>query len=149
MYLIKTIKQGAALALLVFITVGCSSEKTEQEYFTLHKLVTKGLQLRKIDIYEIFNKSDVLVGGAVFLKDENRITYLFSALNDEGRKKQAMSFLIDYVIKRYSEKSMMLDFEGSMIDGIARFYKGFGAEEVNYFRLKRNNLPWFYRIFKK
>lgn len=119
---------------------GTQVEKTEQEYFALHKLVNKGLQLRKIDIYEIFNKSDVLVGGAVFLKDENRITYLFSALNDEGRKKQAMSFLIDFVIKRYSEKSMMLDFEGSMISEIASFYKSFGAEKEIYYQYKKYRL---------
>jgi hypothetical protein len=43
----------------------------------------------------------------------------------------------------------MLDFEGSDIPGIADFYKGFGGLDEPYYFCKWNQLPWFYRIFKK
>jgi hypothetical protein len=43
---------------------------------------------------------------------------------------------------------MILDFEGSEIPGIARFFKSFGAEKFHYYRLKMNRLPWFIKLIK-
>ena len=115
-------------------------KKTEQEYAKLQKLVSKGHELDKMAIYEVLNESGKLIGGAVFLKDNSRITYLFSSLNNEGREKQAMSFLIDFVIKKYADEQIVLDFEGSMIPEIASFYKSFGAEKEVYYQYKRYRL---------
>jgi hypothetical protein len=44
---------------------------------------------------------------------------------------------------------MTLDFEGSNIPGIARFYKGFGALPQTYYSLHQNRLPKLLQIFKK
>ncbi|MDY7394420.1 peptidoglycan bridge formation glycyltransferase FemA/FemB family protein [Aureibaculum sp. 2210JD6-5] len=119
---------------------GTTVKKTEHEYSALSNLVLKGLQLGKIFVYEVLNKKGKLIGGAVFLKDTNRITYLFSALNDEGREKQAMSYLMDFIIIKYANQSIILDFEGSMILDIASFYKSFGAEKEMYFHYKKYRL---------
>jgi hypothetical protein len=48
-----------------------------------------------------------------------------------------MFLLIDELIRQNAEKKIILDFEGSQIEGIARFYKGFGAENQPYFMVKR------------
>jgi hypothetical protein len=55
---------------------------------------------------------------------------------------------MDNIIFLFAEHRMVLDFEGSEIEGIARFFKSFGAEKRNYYRYKRNRLPWLLRIFK-
>ncbi len=47
------------------------------------------------------------------------------------------------------KKDLILDFEGSSIPGLARFYKGFGANPSNFFLLKYNNLPFPFKYFKK
>lgn len=73
------------------------------------------------------------LGGAIFLKDNNRIYYLFSALSEEGKKEQVMSLIIDYMIKNYAKKDVILDFEGSMINGIASFFRSFGAKNKPYY----------------
>jgi hypothetical protein len=43
----------------------------------------------------------------------------------------------------------MLDFEGSDIATVARFYAGFGAQQENYPVLQLNRLPWLFRWLKK
>lgn len=134
---IRTSKTANDIIELFEKNKGAEAIKTEQEYFKLQNLVLKGLELDKVNVYEVLNKNKKLTGGAIFLKDKNRITYLFSALNDEGREKQAMSFLIDFVIKKYANKPVTLDFEGSMIPEIASFYKSFGAEKEIYFQYKK------------
>jgi len=55
---------------------------------------------------------------------------------------------MNFVIQKNANQRKILDFEGSMLAGVAKFYKSFGAEKINYFKLKRNNLPWFLRIIK-
>jgi hypothetical protein len=50
---------------------------------------------------------------------------------DIGKKYQAMSFLIDYVIQ--NSMSNIIDFEGSSIPNIAHFYEQFGAEKMVYY----------------
>jgi len=137
---IRTTTTASALIELFKKNKGAELKKTEHEYLTLQNLVAKGHQLNKIDVYEVMNESGHLVGGAIFLKDAFRITYLFSVLNNEGREKQAMSFLIDYVIKKHTYQPGILDFEGSMIPEIASFYKSFGAKEEKYYQYKRFRL---------
>ena len=48
-----------------------------------------------------------------------------------------MFLLIDHIIRQEAGKNTILDFEGSKIEGVARFYKGFGAKNHPYFILKR------------
>lgn len=70
--------------------------------------------------------------AAIFMKTNDRITFLFSGLNEEGKQCQAMTYLIDQVIQRYANQPITFDFEGSDNDNLARFYLGFGGCEVRY-----------------
>lgn len=73
-----------------------------------------------------------LLCAAIFMKTDNRITFLFSGLTEEGKQRQAMTYLIDQVIQRYANQPITFDFEGSDDDNLARFYLGFGGKEVKY-----------------
>ena len=70
--------------------------------------------------------------AAIFLKTKDRITVIFSGLNEEGKKRQAMTYLLDQVIQRYANQQFVFDFEGSDDMNLARFYLGFGGKEVGY-----------------
>lgn len=70
--------------------------------------------------------------AAIFMKTNDRIIFLFSGLNEEGKQCQAMTYLIDQVIQRYANQPITFDFEGSDNDNLARFYLGFGGREVRY-----------------
>jgi hypothetical protein len=105
--------------------------------FSKLKMLKKNLTSSQLKIYHIKNSHNDLIGGAVFLFDKQRITYLFSIINNEGKEKQAMSFLINNIIKSYAETNYVLDFEGSMIENIASFFKSFGSIKEEYFHNQR------------
>ena len=67
----------------------------------------------------------------------------------EGKELRAMFFLIDQYIQMNAEKELTLDFEGSTLPGIARFFSGFGATPETYYRMKHNRLPVPFRWIKK
>ena len=72
----------------------------------------------------------------------SRAVLLFSAVTDEGRERQAMTWLVNEFITMAVGRWDVLDFEGSEAPGLARFYEGFGAENRPYLRWERWNLPW-------
>ena len=59
--------------------------------------------------------------------------------NKEGLKSKANFLLVDTFIKNNSNAGIILDFEGSNIEGIARFYAGFGAKKTTYQEIKKTS----------
>jgi len=119
---------------------GTELNRKNLDYDVLSNLMKYAIQHNFVQIFGVINSNKELIGGAFFLKDKHRITYLFSAINEEGREKQAMSFLIDHVIKIYAASNYILDFEGSMIKELASFFKSFGAQKETYFHFKKYRL---------
>ena len=112
-------------------------ERKESDYTTLNNLIEHGVSLNLIECIAVTNENNNLIGGAFFLKDDRRITYLFSSINKEGREKQAMSLLLNFIIKKFSNTNYILDFEGSMIKDIALFFRSFGTEKEEYYHYKK------------
>ena len=73
-----------------------------------------------------------LICAAIFMKTKDRITFLFSGLTEEGKQRQAMTYLLDQVIQQHTHQPITFDFEGSDDDNLARFYLGFGGNETKY-----------------
>ena len=71
----------------------------------------------------------------LLLIDSKRITYLIPVASAFGKKNGAATLLVDQIIKKYRHSHQILDFEGSMISGVAKFYESFGAvyEGLSYF----------------
>jgi hypothetical protein len=65
-------------------------------------------------------------------KEGKRLTYLIPCATKSGKKKGMPSFLVFELIRAHANNNLWLDFEGSMIPGVARFYKSFGAEMEVY-----------------
>jgi hypothetical protein len=78
--------------------------------------------------------------GAIFVFCNKRMHYLLSASNEEGKERSAMFLVIDRVIQEYEGKNMVLDFEGSNMANIARFFTGFGAMAQSYQRISFDNV---------
>ena len=80
------------------------------------------------------NAKNQLLGAAFFLSYFGRDILLFN-VSDKSLKFNTMTFIIDYYIKMNVQKKTILDFEGSNIPGLKRFYQGFGSVETNYMHI--------------
>ncbi|NOU37707.1 MAG: hypothetical protein HOO89_03270 [Ferruginibacter sp.] len=85
----------------------------------------------------------------VLLKYNNRLYNVASSVTIDGRKLRANYFLFYKVMEEFSNQNLILDFEGSDIDGIASFYQSMNPINQHYFFVKYNNLPWYIKFFKR
>lgn len=122
----------------------------DNEYAVLQH-VTKEAQQRGnasvVGVKETENED--LLAAAIFMKTDRRITFLFSGNSVRGKEKQAMTFMLDHVIRENAGKDMAFDFEGSDNEQLARFYLGFGGTEVKYPSLAFNRLSALGKIALK
>ena len=93
-------------------------------------------------VYGVLDSNSKLLASAFFISYKNRLIYLLAASSKKGKETRAMFFLVDEIIRMNSGTDILLDFEGSEIAGLARFFSGFGAEAVTYQHLSYNNLPF-------
>ena len=97
-------------------------------------------------IYAVLDEFNNLVASSLIAIDGQRIYYLNGAANQEGRKVGASHWMVSEIMKNYPGK--IFDFEGSNIDGVARFYEGFGAKKTSYPTIKINRLPIYLKWIK-
>ncbi|HNZ61584.1 MAG TPA: GNAT family N-acetyltransferase [Paludibacteraceae bacterium] len=103
----------------------------------LEMLIGKGKERNAVDIFGIFSPHNELIATLCMIHSKKRFTYWIPVSNAVGKKTSAMFLLVDEIIRQNAESEAILDFEGSRIEGIARFYKGFGSEYKPYYVLKR------------
>lgn len=110
-----------------------SHHKIKKVHFKKMEILTKSLQQKnKGNFYGVF-KDKQLVSVMFFIQTETKIIYLLSATSSQGKKTGAAAFLLDYIIQNNCNTNKTLDFEGSTIPGIAKFFMSFGAINAPYF----------------
>lgn len=109
-------------------------------YSILHYAETNNMA----SIYGAF-VGEEMCAAAAFLYDVHRIIYLNGVSSPLGRKHRAMFGVFNHFIKTHAGSKKILDFEGSSVAGVARFFQGFGAEAETYTVIRQNKLP---RIIK-
>lgn len=124
--------------------------KANQSYFLLlRNLVSNGILNKSCQCLGAYNAHNQLIALACFFKSHQKSIFLLSVSSPEGKTHRGMFLLIDHYIRENSQHPLTLDFEGSMIPGIARFYAGFGAQPVSYSRVVINRLPGLLRPLKR
>lgn len=151
--LMKNIKPEAVIKLFRENRGKYIAKWKDHHYKILTHLMHSAIYKNRGMIYGVFTRRNELVAGAFFLKFRNRLIFLFSGIDEEARQNAAMTFLIDGVIQEHSPNQLVLDFEGSNDENLARFYKGFGAKEIDYSGVRMNNLSFplkqFFKVYKK
>jgi len=113
----------------------------KKEINSLKSLIAFGQYKGFGEIYGVYSANNKLCAAVYFCRWKDRIIYLNAASNELGKELRGMYFLIDNFLKTNAGQKLILDFEGSMIPGVERFYHGFGAVPETYFQLKFNRLP--------
>ncbi len=114
----------------------------------LKRLIGYALYHRHGELLGVFGTENQLLAATFFIWDAQRVIFLTASSSAEGTDKKAMFLLIDQFIESRAGQALILDFEGSEIPGIARFYRGFGATEQLYFSVRKNRLPFPLRLLK-
>jgi len=131
-----------------FIKTNNRLEVVDKTLQNLKKIVAAALSQSAGILYGAYSEKNELTGVAFFLDDGKRYTYLCSFSSNTGKKNNSMFSVIDHFIREHSQQNHLLDFEGSIIPGIAYFFSGFGAKHEIYHHLKYNRLPFPIRLFK-
>ena len=111
----------------------------------MNAVITRGVG----QVWGVYDKTHELSGGALFVESNGKIIFLFSATTEVARKHGGMFFIINEFLKLNAGRNITLDFEGSDMPGLARFYSSFGAKRMEYSFIKMNKLPFFFKILKK
>ncbi len=114
---------------------------TVSDYENLVNLLSVADEKKLVFAKGVYNEHEELVAIGIYLLHKGRMIYLLGGASDKGRELRSMFLLFDNLIRHFSEQKMVLDFEGSEIHGIARFFKGFGARKHHYYKLHINRLP--------
>jgi hypothetical protein len=101
------------------------------DYSVLEKLCLECQKRSSLFTSGVFNNSE-LISGAIFFSFNQRWYLIMLASNETGKELAGSTLLIDAVIQQLSTQNISLDFEGSNIPSLARFYKGFGSENEAY-----------------
>lgn len=147
-YNISVVRGLTALQLVELKKANAMAPLRQKHYNILTQLITQSVGNGVGELYGAYNAHNELSAGALFLKSNGKVIYLLASSTDEGREHRAMFSLVDKFINQNSESNLVLDFEGSNIDSIARFYAGFGASPCEYNHIVINRLPWFLKLFK-
>ena len=95
-------------------------------------------------------KSEDDIEGALFvIKNEKRIINLFGTSNTMGKKRFAMHAILNHIVAQNCNTDIVLDFEGSDLEGVKKFYQSFGPEVITYSEYYLEQLPIWYRIVRK
>jgi len=118
-------------------------------YNNLRSVMLEGLTRKLGEVYAAYGSDGNYYAGAYFLFSMDRFIFLFSASSPESRENGAMFLLIDNFIKEKAGDNFLLDFQGSNIESLARFYRGFGSKPMEYLSIRQNKLPWPVRVLKR
>src|SRR5699024_787057 len=78
------------------------------------------------------------IHAALFLVwDQHSAYYLMGGASGRFRTSGAQSLLMWEAIKFASDKTNKFDFEGSMLEPVERFFRGFGARQKPYFQITK------------
>lgn len=110
------------------------SPRSREKLQRLIQISTQKGVLLSVGMYSPVNH---LCSVALILHDKQRLYYLIGASDEMGREFKAMPCILDHVIKKYAGQGITLDFEGSEIPGVAKFFAGFAAKNSPYPHFER------------
>jgi hypothetical protein len=103
---------------------------------------------KQANIFTVCDAEGNLSAAALVIFHKTRLISIINTSSLKGKKTGASHFLFDQIIKKFSNSAFTLDFEGSSIVTIARFYEGFGATEEVFYNYKNTLLTTISQRFR-
>ncbi|MGB0849996.1 MAG: hypothetical protein ACPGTP_02010 [Bacteroidia bacterium] len=98
----------------------------------------KSLVLRRPTDFVSINVSfnGEIISSILLAKGKKRLHYILGAPSKKGRELNALSVCLNYAIREYGSKGFILDFEGSNIPSVKKYYESFGAINEPFYEVK-------------
>lgn len=112
-----------------------------KDYKVLITLMNRCIKQNNAQSISIYGSDNKLHASGFFMKHKDRFIFLKSGVTEYGKANGAMHLLFDSFIQKHAGTNQILDFGGSSVGSVARFYKNFGAKDCVYLQLRKNNLP--------
>jgi len=90
---------------------------------------------------EVRDAGGLLHAGLVYLQFQHKIIYLFTAMDSKFGQQGGMPLAIWRSIESAGPSVRFIDFEGSMLEPVEHFFRGFGTRPVPYLQVKKNTFP--------
>lgn len=124
-------------------------ELSPENYTRLKNTIVNFFQAGKLISFGIFDEQNLLEGGLFFFEGEQKITYITGACKTLSRKNGGMYLAMDYAIQFALKKEKTIDFGGSNMESIRRFYLSLGGEDQFYFSYSWDKAPFWFKILRK
>ena len=109
-------------------------------YGTIEALAQWLLATGQGEVWEA--RGETLLAAALFATYQDRRLYLMGAFDPAQAQRGAMAALMwEAISAAQAGGQRLFDFEGSMIEGVAQFFRKFGARPVPYLQICKNELP--------
>ena len=122
--------------------------RSDADYQWLLKLMETIMDRGAGQIYGAREEGN-LSAAAFFGFSRSRAIYLVSASGERGKEQRSMFGIVDAFIREHAGSELILDFEGSNIPSVARFFAGFGARPEIYQNVTFSRLPLFLKKFRR
>ena len=118
-------------------------------YATITQLIQTAIQRNKGKIYAARSANGEIGTVRFCLESNGRIILLFGVTTSAGRRLHSNICLFDYLIEQNAKKKLLLDFEGSSIPAVAKFFKNFNPEVRSFPVIERDTLPAWIRWLRR
>lgn len=115
-------------------------KRTDADYERLQNLLETLMDRKAGEVYAIRQGKEV-TAAAFFAYSLTRAIYLVSASSQLAKEHRSMFRIVSTFLKEHAGSGKILDFEGSNIPSVARFFAGFGAQPEIYQGVSFSRLP--------
>jgi hypothetical protein len=133
----QKVSENTDIALFLEFYTSTATHLKKSQIHLINKVLRIAVEKNEAQLFSVQNTDNQIIASLALLTCPNRMIYFLPASSSEGKKSYSMFLLVDFIIKKHAGEKKIFDFEGSAIEGIARFYKGFGAVNQPYYSLKR------------
>ena len=123
--------------------------KNKQSNTILKRLILEAQKRRQGDIFGGYDEEGRLHAVAFVVWQDSCAYYIAGGGNPALRASGAQSLVMWDAVRFSSLMTDTFDFEGSMIPGVERFFREFGAVQTPYFTITRGKTGLFDRICMK
>ena len=114
--------------------------RLKQDVNVLRRLIEVSREKQQGDLWGAYDAAGQLHAAAFVVWQDQSAYYIAGGGNPALRNSGAHSFVLWEAIRYVAEFADRFDFEGSMLPGVERFFREFGARQIPYFTITKGKL---------